>query len=134
MPWRPPTHDGLKGRAARNQRYDAERAGTLAVQVRNSARWQKLRALLLNRQPLCADPFLLHPGRLVPATQVDHIAPIAQRPDLARGSFGPYIPWDRAYLQQTGHLRLYAHKKNGASSFVVIWTVQYTQPDWCVEP
>lgn len=83
MPWRPPTHDGLKGRAVRNQRYDAERAETLAVQVRNSARWQKLRALLLNRQPLCADPFLLHPGRLVPATQVDHIAPIAQRPDLA---------------------------------------------------
>lgn len=83
MPWKPPTHHTLLGRSARDQRYDASRQDRIATQIRNSARWQQLRALVLNRQPLCVDPILLHPGRAVPATQVDHITPIAARPDLA---------------------------------------------------
>lgn len=83
MPWKPATHRARLGRQARDARYDAQRHGTIATQVRNSGRWQALRALVLARQPLCVDPFLVHPGRVVPATQVDHITPIAERPDLA---------------------------------------------------
>jgi 5-methylcytosine-specific restriction protein A len=82
MPWRPATHQS-HGRTLRDQRYDAEHQDTTAKQVRNSARWQKLRAVVLNTTPLCADPFLVHRGSPVPATQVDHIIPLDQRPDLA---------------------------------------------------
>lgn len=41
------------------------------------ARWRKLRAMVLQRQPLCADPFGSHAaaGQVVMATDVDHIQP-----------------------------------------------------------
>ena len=83
MPWRPATHHALTGRSVHDKHYDAQRQDSIATQVRNSARWQRLRAMVLDTQPLCGDPILLHPGRVVPATQVDHIQPIADRPDLA---------------------------------------------------
>lgn len=83
MPWKPTTHQALRGRSEQDKRYDVQRQNTLAVQVRGSGRWQRLREVVLARQPLCADPFLLHPGRVVPAVQVDHIAPLVDRPDLA---------------------------------------------------
>jgi hypothetical protein len=38
-------------------------------------RWQRVRQLILARQPICPDPFGLHAGRVVPAAEVDHILP-----------------------------------------------------------
>ena len=41
--------------------------------------WQRLRRMVLARQPLCQDPFGTHAHHheLVPATEVDHITPLA---------------------------------------------------------
>ena len=41
-------------------------------------RWRKLRQMVLARTPLCADPFEIHGATPVPATDVDHIVPLAQ--------------------------------------------------------
>ena len=44
------------------------------------ARWRRLRLLVLNRQPFCADPFGHHAAngpRLIPARHVDHVVPRA---------------------------------------------------------
>lgn len=56
-----------------------------AQQVRNTARWRRLREIILNRQPLCADPFALHAawGRFEPAVEVDHIVPLTEDLSLA---------------------------------------------------
>ena len=45
-----------------------------------TARWRKLRRMVLARQPLCADPFGVHAmlGEIVPATEVDHIVPVRE--------------------------------------------------------
>ena len=40
--------------------------------------WRKLRAMFLRRHPLCADPFEIHGGRPVVATEVDHIQPLSR--------------------------------------------------------
>lgn len=41
--------------------------------------WRKLRGMVLNRHPLCADPEGLHiGGPVVVATEVDHIVPLAR--------------------------------------------------------
>jgi 5-methylcytosine-specific restriction enzyme A len=42
------------------------------------AQWQKMRLDHLRREPLCRDPYNLHPEQLIPATDVDHIVPRAQ--------------------------------------------------------
>lgn len=42
------------------------------------ARWQKLRLMFLRSNPICADPFGVHVGQLVAATEVDHITPKSQ--------------------------------------------------------
>src|SRR5512139_1258783 len=39
------------------------------------ADWQRLRLAHLRREPLCRDPFHVHPEQLLPATDVDHIVP-----------------------------------------------------------
>ena len=38
-------------------------------------RWQRVRKLILARQPVCPDPYGLHAGRVVPTQEVDHIVP-----------------------------------------------------------
>ena len=50
-----------------------------------SARWLRFRLWVLARHPLCADPFGYHEkdGGTVPATEVHHLQPYKQRPDLA---------------------------------------------------
>lgn len=48
--------------------------------IRNSWRWQKFRAWIIKRYPLCMNPDCN--GR-TPATQVHHIEPVSERPDLA---------------------------------------------------
>ncbi len=37
------------------------------------SRWRKLRLMFLRKHPLCVDPFGVHAGQPVPATDVDHI-------------------------------------------------------------
>lgn len=37
--------------------------------------WRMLRLMQLRSQPICADPFGVHGGIIVPATDVDHIVP-----------------------------------------------------------
>lgn len=54
-------------------------------EIRNTKRWQRLRRLVLSRNPVCADPYGQHVGigQVVLATQVDHILALQERPDLA---------------------------------------------------
>jgi 5-methylcytosine-specific restriction enzyme A len=40
--------------------------------------WQRTRLAHLRREPLCRDPYHLHPEQLIPATDVDHIVPRTQ--------------------------------------------------------
>lgn len=54
-------------------RQDDER-GT-ASQRGYGARWRKLRMMVLARNPFCADPYHIHGGQLVLATDVDHVVP-----------------------------------------------------------
>lgn len=42
----------------------------------STRRWRRLRLAVLRAEPLCAE--CLRQGRLVPATQVDHIVPISR--------------------------------------------------------
>lgn len=53
------------------QRYD-ERRGSSSTRGYGS-RWRRLRMMYLRSNPLCEDPFNVHDGRLVRATDVDHI-------------------------------------------------------------
>lgn len=61
---------------AREKALDQERGSAAARGY--GARWRRLRAMFLARHPLCVDPELRHPGRVVVATDVDHITPKAQ--------------------------------------------------------
>ena len=55
-----------------------------AKHIRSSRRWQKVRMMKLNESPLCEDPFQHHRHRPPPAaTQVDHVIPLHENPDLA---------------------------------------------------
>lgn len=65
-------------RAQVQRRYDRERGSSAARGY--GARWQKLRAMVLRRHPLCADPFGVHAerGEAVVATEVDHIVPLSR--------------------------------------------------------
>ncbi|SRR5712691_5229009 len=90
MPRRPLSHSERLGRARHDKAYDErERATTpalaLAKQIRSSARWRRLRKLVIAKHPLCADPFGYHAqdGRLALTEEVDHIVELARRPDLA---------------------------------------------------
>ncbi|MHC4579790.1 MAG: HNH endonuclease signature motif containing protein [Planctomycetota bacterium] len=89
MPWRPPSHSELlrqrQGRKARDAEYEERRRRDTALaqaqRLRGSARWRKLRAFKLARDPLCED-CAAH-GVTRAATQVHHVEGLAQRPDLA---------------------------------------------------
>jgi 5-methylcytosine-specific restriction protein A len=74
-----------QGRKACDAEYEARRRSDPALaraqRIRSSARWRKLRALKLARDPLCED--CQTRGVLKAATQVHHVEGLAQRPDLA---------------------------------------------------
>jgi 5-methylcytosine-specific restriction protein A len=57
----------------------------LAAKIRSGRRWQKVRAMKLSRDPLCEDPLGDHErcGDTASATQVHHIKPLAEHPELA---------------------------------------------------
>lgn len=86
MPTRPPRHSrDLAARAAYVPPAPAPRADTpeqrAADRHRSSARWQRLRRIVLTREPSCR--LCRAAGRTTLATEVDHIEPIQRRPDLA---------------------------------------------------
>lgn len=62
---------------ARAKAYDRQRADTYARKVYKSTRWQKLRKIVLSRDPAC----IL--CEIKEATDVDHIQPISEAPELA---------------------------------------------------
>jgi len=85
MPTRPLSHAQRQGRAARDRAYDrtvrqADPRLTEAARVRSSGRWKHVRALVLARDPLCADIWGWHAaaGRVEVATQVDHIVGLSE--------------------------------------------------------
>ncbi len=77
MPYRPPIH--------RPQGSRAERRALAAPRLSPSKRgydrlWEKARLVQLAREPLCR--FCAEQGRVTAADCVDHILPLASRPDL----------------------------------------------------
>jgi 5-methylcytosine-specific restriction protein A len=50
----------------------------------SNTRWRRLRRHMLTMHPLCADPFRDHynSGRVEASTDVDHMIPRRERPDL----------------------------------------------------
>jgi len=89
VPTRPTSHrSDLRARpaaVAAPQRVDQRRADTPeqreADRLRSTARWQRLRMVVLRREPLCRA--CTDAGRTTPATEVDHLEPLQQRIDLA---------------------------------------------------
>ena len=79
MPVSPPKHrpNSWRPPAERSLAFERERGSSTARGYDRN--WQKLRKVILARDPLCV--FCL-PDRFTPSHQVDHIIPIAQRPDL----------------------------------------------------
>ena len=78
MPTSPPQHRPLGASIPPARLYDQARGSASARGYDRT--WQKLRLVILARDPLCL--FCLKQGRLTPSRQVDHIRPIAERPDL----------------------------------------------------
>jgi len=85
MPWRPPVHRAHpSARVASDAAYARKRRAQHGPDPRSTARWQRVRALVLARQPLCADPYGVHAalGDVVPATEVDHMQGVWEAPSL----------------------------------------------------
>ena len=76
MPYAGPTH---KPPGAYKRDYRREGPGDPFC---SSWRWRKARKMFLRRHPLCANPHGIH-TEPVPATDVDHIKPRCDRPDLS---------------------------------------------------
>ncbi len=89
MPSKPRTLAGiLRPRRAADAEYNHRRRDPVAARVYRSSRWTAVRARVLRDHPLCVSREAA--GRPELATQVDPIAPVGVRPDLA---------FDRANLQ-----------------------------------
>lgn len=56
-------------------RREFEKNRPTATQRGYGYRWQKLRKMVLNEEPVCPDPYGLHPGQVVATSEVDHITP-----------------------------------------------------------
>ena len=93
MPTRPPTHRPFGVPAPTETRRNFDRARGSAHSRGYDRTWQRLRKAILAASPLCR--FCDAAGMAVEATEVDHIQPIAERPDLRldpdnlRGLCGP---------------------------------------------
>lgn len=68
-------------RQQRQREYDQQRREERPFYW--SAAWRRLRALVLRNEPLCRLCYAKEPRVLAIATEVDHIKPVKQRPDLA---------------------------------------------------
>ena len=79
MPFRPPTHDQLVGSRRASQRaYDQTRGPDHAFY--SSARWRRLRLVVLNEEPCCYVCTAM--GITRASTQVDHSKPRRMHPEL----------------------------------------------------
>ncbi|HWX48139.1 MAG TPA: HNH endonuclease signature motif containing protein [Roseomonas sp.] len=84
MPSRPPIHrpahqaSPIEAKRQHRAVFDAQRGS--ASSRGYDRQWRRLRDVVLAEEPLCR--FCLELGRLTPAREVDHIEPIARRPDL----------------------------------------------------
>jgi len=116
MPIRPPSHQPHRfhDRTTDDRAYNHTQRKLnprlwSAQQVRNTARWRRLRVMVLNAHPMCADPYAMHAvwGRFEPATEVDHIVPLVEDLTLA---------YDEANLQplcRACHSRKSATERKG---------------------
>ncbi len=110
MPWAAPTDRQLaRARQQSNDRYNAERRAAHGSDPRSTARWRKVRALVLTDAPLCADPFGVHAaqGRVEPATEVDHIRGIWEY------EAGRYDPENLQSLCHQCHARKSTQERQG---------------------
>jgi 5-methylcytosine-specific restriction protein A len=82
MPVRPPSHrpQGWTPPVERRRLWERERERGSAAERGYDRNWQKLRLVILNRDPFCL--FCQRENKLTASTQVDHIKPISERPDL----------------------------------------------------
>ena len=80
MPMKPQTLAQKRGRVP-SKEYDMRRRDTAGKKIRSSARWRKVRKMVLDMNPLCV--VCDANGSKVVAVDVDHIIPLALQPDLA---------------------------------------------------
>jgi 5-methylcytosine-specific restriction protein A len=80
MPTSPPRHRAASWKPAAVQSLHRERDRGSSSARGYDRLWQKLRLVILERDPLCV--FCLADDVLTPSHQVDHIKPIVDRPDL----------------------------------------------------
>lgn len=86
MPTRPLSHAARQRQARGHVHEDALSYAQQRVlhgpDPRSTKRWQRLRLLVLNAGPLCADPYTQHTLMPALATEVDHIRGVWEAPDL----------------------------------------------------
>jgi 5-methylcytosine-specific restriction endonuclease McrA len=84
MPFKPISHSQRQRRRL-GPKIKPKRKDAAAVEIRNSAAWQKVRAMVLREQPLCCDPYGDHAkeGRLVPTEEIHHVVPLSVDPSMA---------------------------------------------------
>jgi 5-methylcytosine-specific restriction protein A len=91
MPSKPRSLAGiLRSRRHADAEYNRARRDPVVARIHGSARWQAVRAQVLRDEPVCRECARL--GLTEPATQVDHVLPLAVAPGLA---------FDRANLAPT---------------------------------
>ena len=82
MPSKPRTLAGiLRSRRHADREYNRARRDPVVARIHGSARWQAVRAQVLREEPVCRACARL--GLTEPATQVDHVVPLAVAPELA---------------------------------------------------
>lgn len=100
-----------KPKATRSVRQQTDPRYALAIKIRASAQWQKARAWILAQGPLCSDPFDYHAATGPElATQVHHVLPLIERPDLA------FDPTNLAPICSGCHARIEASERKGEST------------------
>jgi 5-methylcytosine-specific restriction endonuclease McrA len=77
MPTRPPVHDPAGWQPPEVRQAQSDQARAAATARTYDAAWRKLRANFLKNYPACQTP-----GCTLPATQVDHVKSVRERPDL----------------------------------------------------
>lgn len=105
----PPSHvQQLLGKRdrAHDRAYDRWRSDDVAKRIRSTARWRKVRELKRRRDPLCED--CAERGATEPMTEVHHLVPVRERPDLA------FVMTNLRSLCDPCHRRRSAEERRGA--------------------
>ncbi len=107
MPSKPRTLAGiLRSRRHADREYNRARRDPVVARIHGSARWQAVRAQVLRDEPVCRECARL--GLTEPATQVDHVVPLAVAPQLAfdRANLAPTCTACHARKSQAERVRL----------------------------